>query len=110
MSVADAIESKIRQDLSVAHLSVENESHKHSVPANSETHFKLVLVSEDFQGLMPVRRHQRLYQVLSQELAGPVHALALHTYTPAEWRAQGGDVADSPDCLGGSKADPEFNA
>ena len=71
MSVAEAIESKVRDALPVAHLELENESHRHNVPANSETHFKLVLVSD------------------------------LHLFTPEEWRAQGGDVADSPDCRGG---------
>ena len=32
---------------------------------------------------------------------GVHRALALHLFTPEEWRAQGGDVADSPDCRGG---------
>ena len=110
MSVAEAIESKVRDALPVAHLELENESHRHNVPANSETHFKLVLVSDAFYGMLPVRRHQMLYKVLAEELAGPVHALALHTYTVAEWQAKGGEVSESPDCLGGSKRDPEFKA
>ncbi|GAA5136570.1 BolA family protein [Alloalcanivorax gelatiniphagus] len=108
MTVAQAIESKVRDALPVAHLQLDNESHKHGVPPNSETHFKLVLVSEAFQGQMPVRRHQTVYGVLAEEVAGPVHALALHLFTPAEWQAQGGEVSASPDCLGGSKNDPEF--
>ena len=108
MSVAEVIESKVRDALPVAHLELENESHRHNVPANSETHFKLVLVSEAFQGQMPVRRHQAVYGLLGEELDGPVHALALHLFTPDEWRAQGGEVAASPDCRGGSQHDPEF--
>ena len=40
-------------------------------------------------------------EALAEEMKGPVHALALHLFTPEEWRAQGGDVADSPDCRGG---------
>jgi len=107
MSVAEAIESKVRDALPVTHLELENESHRHNVPANSETHFKLVLVSEAFQGLMPVRRHQTVYKALAEEMAGPVHALALHLFTPSEWRDQGGDVADSPDCRGGGVPDTE---
>ncbi|MBU58026.1 MAG: BolA family transcriptional regulator [Alcanivorax sp.] len=109
MIVAQAIERKVRDALPVDHLRIENESHKHNVPPDSETHFKLVVVSESFQGQMPVRRHQAVYGVLGEELNGPVHALALHLFTPEEWRAQGGDVADSPDCRGGSKHDPEFH-
>lgn len=108
MCVAEAIERKVREALPVDYLDLENESHRHSVPPNSETHFKLVLVSEVFRGLMPVRRHQRLYQVLEEEMAGPVHALALHLFTPEEWRARSGGVADSPDCRGGGKHDAEW--
>ena len=106
--IENQIETKLTSAFQPAFLDVENESHKHSVPPNSETHFKLVLVSDAFDGMLPVRRHQMLYKVLADELAGPVHALALHTYTVAEWQAKGGEVSASPDCLGGSKHDPEF--
>ncbi|RDB44870.1 BolA family transcriptional regulator [Halomonas sp. DQ26W] len=101
MSIQADIEAKL-QALEPTFLAVENESHRHAVPANSETHFKVTLVSEQFQGLMPVKRHQRLYAELSDELAGPVHALALHLYTPAEWAVRGGARPDSPNCRGGS--------
>ena len=94
----------------VAHFAREYDSHKHSLPPNSETHFKLVLVSDAFDGMMPVRRHQMLYKILAEELDGPVHALALHTHTPAEWQAKGGEILASPDCLGGRNRDPQMAA
>lgn len=102
--VADAIEAKLKAALSPSHLEVVNESHMHSVPPNSETHFKLVLVTEAFEGLRPVARQQKVYALLKDELAGPVHALAQHTYTPDEWAKRSG-VPDSPHCLGGSKSE-----
>ncbi|MDX1457906.1 MAG: BolA/IbaG family iron-sulfur metabolism protein [Marinobacter sp.] len=108
MSVQQTIEQKLRNDFSVAHLQVENESHMHSVPANSETHFKVTLVSEAFEGLGKVKRHQAIYKVLASELAAGVHALALHLYTPAEWQATGEAAPASPNCMGGSKHDPAF--
>lgn len=95
------IEEKL-QALDPTVLTVENESHMHSVPANSETHFKVTLVSGRFHGLMPVKRHQQVYTLLADELAGPVHALALHLYTPEEWQARGEDRPASPNCRGGS--------
>lgn len=103
MSVAALIERKVRNGLTVAHLSLENESHMHSGPA-TESHFRLVVVSPDFDGLPLVRRHQRIYALVAAELAGPVHALALHTLTPQEWAERGGETAASPQCRGGSKA------
>lgn len=102
MSVADTIAAKLRAAFQPSWLDVENESHKHNVPANSETHFKVVVVSEQFAGERPVRRHQRVYGALADELQAGVHALAIHTYTEQEWVAAG-NAPLSPDCMGGSK-------
>lgn len=102
MNVADTIEARVREGLSVVHLELENESRNHNVPPGAESHFRLVVVSDDFAGLTPVKRHQRIYALLSEEMAGPVHALALHTFTPEEWDRRGGAAADSPACRGGN--------
>ena len=82
-----------------------NESDQHNVPANSETHFKVVVVSPNFDSQRQVARHQSIYKLLDEELAGPVHALALHTYTLNEWQQRHGEAPLSPPCLGGSKAE-----
>ncbi|KAA1171159.1 BolA/IbaG family iron-sulfur metabolism protein [Marinobacter salinexigens] len=110
MKIQNAIEAKLSEAFDVRILQVENESHKHGVPPNSETHFKVTLVSPDFEGQMKVRRHQSIYKVLAEELAGEVHALAMHLYTPAEWDAKGQAAPESPNCMGGSKKDPAMNA
>lgn len=96
------IMEKLKQKFAPSLLELFNESHMHSVPLNSETHFKLVMVTENFLGLRPVQRHQSVYTELAEELAGGVHALALHLYTPEEW-AQQQKVPDSPNCMGGTK-------
>ena len=102
MSIEQQIETKIRQAFHVVHLEVHNESHMHNVPPGSESHFKLILVSTTFDGLRSVQRHQRVYQVLAEEMSASVHALALHTYTPTEWEAIE-STPNSPNCLGGKK-------
>lgn len=99
MKMQDAIESKLLKALEPAQLEVVNESHGHSVPKNSETHFKVFVVSQKFAGLSLVARHRLVYDVLKAEMSGGVHALALHTRTPEEE----GMPPDSPPCLGGSK-------
>ena len=83
------------------HLDVLDESHMHS--RGQETHYKAVIVSAQFAGLNAVKRHQRVYATLG-ELMQRFHALALHTFTPEEWAAQG-VAPDSPTCRGGSKHD-----
>jgi len=102
MTTQKAIESKLTDAFAPQELQVVNESHMHNVPPGSESHFKVTLVSEVFSGLRQVKRHQLIYAELSEELAGSVHALALHTYSPADW--PGASVPQSPDCLGGSKS------
>ncbi|MDP2747719.1 MAG: BolA family transcriptional regulator [Gammaproteobacteria bacterium HGW-Gammaproteobacteria-13] len=79
------------------HLEVLDESHMHS--RGLETHYKAVIVSEQFAGLNAVKRHQKVYAAVG-ELMGQIHALALHTYTPDEWSQQGVAPA-SPTCKGG---------
>ncbi len=85
--------------LNPEHLQVLDESHMHS--RGLQTHYKAVLVSEQFAGLNSVKRHQKVYATLG-DLMGQFHALALHTYTPEEW-AQTGAAPASPTCAGGSK-------
>ncbi len=85
-------------------LQVINESYMHAVPEGSESHFKVVIVTDQFDGKRQVARHQAIYGLLAEELQGPVHALALHTYTNSEWAENAGNAPQSPDCLGGSKA------
>lgn len=104
MIVQSEIESILAEQFQPSVLEVVNESHMHSVPPDSETHFRVVIVTDVFDGKRKVARHQQVYGALSAQLAGPVHALALHTYTPAEW-AEREQVPDSPHCMGGSRGE-----
>lgn len=97
-----SIIAKLTETFEPSHLEVHNESHQHNVPPGSESHFKVVLVCEAFNGKRQVQRHQSIYAALSEELAGPVHALALHTYSPDEW-GETQAVPGSPACLGGGR-------
>jgi BolA protein len=97
--IAAVIESKIRQGLDVAELELLNESHMHQRGVDS--HFKLVLVSNEFEGLSLVKRHQRVYGLLQQEMQ-QIHALAMHVFTPQEWAARAENAAASPKCRGGN--------
>lgn len=101
MIVQAEIERKLAEAVHAQHLEVINESGNHNVPPGSESHFKVVLVSDDFTGKTLVARHRRVNEILAEELAGKIHALAIHTYTAEEWRAQNGNAPMSPPCLGG---------
>ena len=101
MIVEQTIKQKLEQALAPEHLQIMNESSGHNVAPGSETHFKLIIVSAAFENLSAVKRQQRVYGILADELAGGVHALTMQTLTPAQWR-QDSTVTQSPPCLGGS--------
>ncbi|CAB0149495.1 DNA-binding transcriptional regulator BolA [Pseudidiomarina piscicola] len=97
------IEQQLKDNLPLTHLQVINESHMHGTPTD-DSHFKIVIASEAFAGKRLLQRHRTINKLLSDALAGPVHALALHTYTPDEWQ-QLAQAPESPACRGGSKLD-----
>ena len=101
MSIQSNIENKL-SGLNPQFLEVENESHRHNVPEGSESHFKVTVVSEQFNDKLLLARHRMINEILSTELSGSVHALALHTMTPDEWLEKSRAIPDSPPCLGGS--------
>ena len=105
MTVQQSIETKIAAALAPSHLEVVNESHMHSVPPGSESHFRVVVVSDRFEGLPLVRRHQTVNRILERELEDGLHALSMQTLTGTEWLDRGGQTRASPACRGGGKAD-----
>lgn len=100
MMMHATIEAKLRAAFDPAHLDVINESHRHRVPTGAQSHFKVIVVSESFAGQRTLARHRAIYTLLASELAGELHALALHTYTPHEWAAAQGQAPASPACGG----------
>ena len=101
--VQDAIHDELVRSFEPSVLQVINESSGHNVPPGSETHFKVVVVSESFAGQSLVSRHRAVNRSLAAQLQGGVHALSIQALTPAQWSERGGQVPDSPPCLGGSK-------
>lgn len=102
MNTESIITSKLQAELAIDHLDVSNESHMHNVPEGSESHFRVVVVSDQFTDQPLLKRHRAVNAILKEELAGSIHALALHTYTSDEWRERGESATQSPDCHGGS--------
>lgn len=99
------IEAKIKT-LKPEFVELINESHSHSVPKNSETHFKLLLVSPEFVGMPRVQRQRKVYDLLAEELRSGVHALTMRLLTPEEYTLEKSKVQPdfvSPSCHGGSK-------
>ena len=88
MITRDIITNKLREAFTPESLDVQDESHLHEGHAGhrggGETHFRVYIVSEAFKGKSRVERHRMINAALSAELAGSVHALALHAKAPGE--------------------------
>ena len=100
MSIQVQVQKKLEQALSPNHLEVINESHMHRVPPGSESHFKLVVVTPLFEQKRLLQRHRMVNEILAEELAEDIHALAMHTYTPDEWSTRQAEAPLSPNCRG----------
>jgi len=88
MRVEEQITIKLRRAFAPVALEVVNDSHRHAghagSPRTGESHFSIKVVSESFAGKSRVERHRMVNEVLSEELAGKVHALAISALAPEE--------------------------
>lgn len=86
VSVKDRIAKKLTLRFAPKRLEVVDESHLHAGHAGSrpggETHFRVHIVSQAFEGKSRVERHRLVNEALTEELAGPVHALAVRAEAP----------------------------
>lgn len=97
----------LQRALQDAEVYLENESNMHSVPKDSETHFKLLIVSDKFVGLSKVARQRLVYSHLDSEFKSGLHALTLRAVSFEERKNGHGDHFVSPECLGGKAAKHE---
>ncbi len=92
MSVKETITAKLQAGLSPQHLDVVDDSARHAghqfhaggVEPRGETHFNVEVVSQAFEGKTRIERHRMVNTLLAEELAGPVHALAVKARAPGE--------------------------
>ena len=88
MSTKDLIISKLHEAFLPESLEVMDESHLHEGHAGhrpgGETHFRVYIVSQAFRGKSRIERHRMINATLAGELAGAVHALAIHAQAPGE--------------------------
>ena len=88
--VTQAIRDKLTAAFRPERLEVVDDSARHAghagAPGGGESHFNVVIVAEAFKGQGRVQRQRAVYSALSEELAGPVHALSVKAFAPDEQR------------------------
>lgn len=101
MSRKTHIQALISQQFNPTYLVVEDESKNHHVPPGSESHFKITLITSQFDGLNRLARHRLINSLLKEEFDKGLHALSMHLYTPIEWENLQNLVPKSPNCKDG---------
>ena len=88
MTVAERIETKLAAALTPTSLRVVDESERHAGHAGArpggESHFRVYIVADCFRGKSRLTRHRMVNAILTDELSGQVHALAVHAAAPDE--------------------------
>ena len=88
MPMNEIITEKLTEAFAPASLRVADESHQHAGHAGhrpgGETHFRVYIVAEAFRGKSRIERHRMINAALATDLAGSVHALAIHANAPGE--------------------------
>ncbi len=86
--VAKSIQDKLTTAFHPTRLEVIDDSARHAghhgAPEGGESHFNVVIVAAAFEGQGRVQRQRSIYTALSEELAGPVHALSVKAFAPDE--------------------------
>ena len=87
-SVAQRMRTKLEAALAPSLLDIADDSAKHAGHAGArdggESHFSMTIISAAFAGKSRVDRQRLVHALLADELAGPVHALALKLRAPGE--------------------------
>lgn len=88
MSVADSIRDKLTASFSPAHLELVDESALHAGHAGArpegESHFRLMIVAEQFNGRGRLERQRMIYHALGDLMSTDIHALSIKALTPDE--------------------------
>jgi len=89
MAIIQQIRKKLTQEFAPMRLDVIDESHLHKghpgSKAGSGTHFRIVLVCAQFEGLSRLARQRLIHTCLARELATQIHAVTIITKTPFEY-------------------------
>ena len=95
--IEEKIINLLNSKLNPSMLKVVNESHMHNVPEGSESHFKLIIVSESFKNIPTLKRHKIIYKELDN-LMDLIHAVSIHPFDEDEYKKNPFTI-DTPDCV-----------
>ena len=94
--IENKIINTLNECMNISSLKILNESFMHSVPEDAESHFKIVVVSDDFNNLSNIQRHKLIYKLLGT-IMNDIHALSIQSFNEDEFKLNP-IILDSPEC------------
>ena len=88
--------NNLNESINISSLKIINESFMHNVPKDSESHFKVIIVSDDFKNLSQINRHKLVYTSL-ETIMNDIHAISIQSFSEDEYRINPA-ILDSPEC------------
>ena len=88
--------NNLNESMNISSLKIINESFMHNVPKDSESHFKVIIVSDDFKNLSQINRHKLVYSNIDT-IMNDIHAISIQSFSEDEYR-KNPDILDSPEC------------
>ena len=95
-SIENKIINTLNECMNIFSLKILNESFMHNAPADAESHFKIVIVSNDFNNLSCIQRHKLVYKHLGT-IMDDIHALSIQSFNEDEFKLNP-IILDSPEC------------
>ena len=95
-SIENKIINILNECMNISSLKILNESFMHNVPEDAESHFKIVIVSNDFNNLSHIQRHKLVYKHLDT-IMNDIHALSIQSFNEDEFKLNP-IILDSPEC------------
>lgn len=89
MSFVQSITEKLEAEFSPTSLEIINESHLHAghqekFDGSGETHLRIKIVSDAFEGMNRIARHRAINEHVAAEIALGLHAIVIEVKTPSE--------------------------
>ncbi|MCB9554544.1 MAG: BolA/IbaG family iron-sulfur metabolism protein [Deltaproteobacteria bacterium] len=106
MDVKALITERLTEAFAPLRLAVLDETDRHNVPAGSQSHWNVTIISDAFADTSLIDRHRAVHKAVGADLLGRIHALTMKTMTASEWQTAGGELKNpAPLCRGGSTVD-----
>ena len=87
LSIENEIKNRLSKKMDLIHFEMKDFTGRHLNHKTHEGgfHLEAIIVSNDFQGLTLIKRHQKVYEAIGDLMKHEIHALSMKTLIQSEW-------------------------